>query len=202
MTRRWRVCGVAVIGALALVLAGCGDDGGDDDATDETTTTEADETTTEAPEAPGDSEPADDEETTTSEAAGLTEDEALALGEQLDLEISDFAGFGELWTSEPNPDEGDRWANLTTDDVAGPTGQSSNDGDHEGSRDPSADGGDSAGDPAHPPASCHGRHGGTPAWMPQRAAACALPRTLHDRPSCGGPAASALPTLMSSHALS
>jgi len=110
--------GLAIAAALVMLLAGCGDDGGDDVSARETT---------EATDAPEPTEAADDDEptessteadddtgstTTTTVAAEpeLTEEEALAQAESVNLVIGDFAAYGELWMAEvegPDDEEDD-----------------------------------------------------------------------------------------------
>jgi hypothetical protein len=116
---------LAIAGVLALVLAGCGDDGGGDDATDDPTTTEADETTTEAPDAtdePGATEPDDETstepETTTTVAGGLGEDEAQAIPDQIDLTLEEVQSFNPTFEVQELDDEDEQLIDGCIGDAA------------------------------------------------------------------------------------
>lgn len=112
LRRGWR--GLAIAGALVLVLvlAGCGGGGGDDDTSD-TTTTEAaeDETTTDAetaddPDGGEMSEPADptepvDEPTTTADEG----DDVAAIADQVDLTLEDVTEYDPSFVEDLGDDE-------------------------------------------------------------------------------------------------
>lgn len=108
--------GLAAAAALVLALVACGGDGDGDEANEavEEPTTELPATTEAEPaDEPGDTEPADEpddtteppDETTTTVAGGLTEDEAAAIPDAVDLTLEDVTEYDPTFVEDPADDD-------------------------------------------------------------------------------------------------